>query len=86
MRKSLWHILEWLALEMPTNEILSLLKKHTHLLSKHELASYDAVCKATMEGSKFPIACALRLSAFMYKRALVDLSNQKEFRKRKTIC
>ena len=82
MRKSLWHILEWLALEMPTNDILQLLKKHTHLLSKHELSSYDAVCKATMEGSKFPIACALRLSAFMYKRADVDLSNREAFRKK----
>lgn len=82
MRKSLWHILEWLALEMPTNEILQLLKKHTHLLSKHELSNYDAVCKATMEGSKFPIACALRLSAFMYKRADVDLSNREAFRQK----
>lgn len=82
MRKSLWHILEWLALEMPTNEILHLLKRHTHLLSKHELLNYDKVCKACMEGSKFPIACTLRLSAFMYERADVDLSNRDAFREK----
>eukprot|EP01084_Bolivina_argentea_P096399 173323_1 len=79
MRTSLWHILEWLALEMPTNELLHLLKKHTHLLSKHELVNYDKICKACMEGSKFPIACTLRLSAFMYGRAEVDLSNRTAF-------
>ena len=81
MRKSLWHILEWLALEMPTNVILHELKdkRHTHLLTKHELYNYDKICKATMEGSKYPIACALRLSAFMYDRAKIDLSNEKEF-------
>eukprot|EP01084_Bolivina_argentea_P006952 13123_1 len=82
MRKSLWHILAWLALEMPTNEMLHLLKRHTYLLSKHELVNYDKVCKATMEGSKFPIACTLRLSAFMYERAEVDLSNREAFRKK----
>eukprot|EP00485_Elphidium_margaritaceum_P010787 CAMPEP_0202689798 /NCGR_PEP_ID=MMETSP1385-20130828/4982_1 /ASSEMBLY_ACC=CAM_ASM_000861 /TAXON_ID=933848 /ORGANISM="Elphidium margaritaceum" /LENGTH=1408 /DNA_ID=CAMNT_0049344987 /DNA_START=72 /DNA_END=4298 /DNA_ORIENTATION=+ len=82
MRRPLWTILEWLSLEMPTNDILHLLKRNTHLLTKHELDEYDRVCKACMEGSKYPIACALRLSAFMFERAEIDLSNRGAFREK----
>ena len=79
-RVSLWKILRFLALEMSTNQVLDLLKRHTHLLSKHMLREYDEVCKSTMEGSKHPIATALRLSAFMYERAAIDLSNSEDYK------
>ncbi|ETO26696.1 hypothetical protein RFI_10438 [Reticulomyxa filosa] len=78
-REPLWRVLEFLALEMGTNKVLDLLKRHTHLMAKHTLEQFDRVAKATIEGSKYPIASSLRLAAFMNQRALDDLSNQEAF-------
>ena len=79
MRKPLWNILEWLALEMPTTKVLELLESETHLLNGHDLAHYDKVCKATMEGAKFSVAATLKLAAFMLQRSKEDLSNKDKF-------
>ena len=69
----LWPVLQFLALEMPTHQVLYLLKVHTHLLTQYMIMEYDDVCKATMEGAKHPIATALLLSRFMFQQARVDL-------------
>jgi hypothetical protein len=81
-RRELWDILRFISLELGTVQVLEVLQspRHTHLLTKHMLQDYDELAKCIIEGSRFPIAASLRLSAFMYERAEMDLSNQDDFR------
>ena len=78
--KSLWLLLAYFSMEVPTVKAIELLQTHIADIAKvKDMENLELVCSAVIENSHFPIATALHLSHFMGKVAEDDLSRKDEF-------
>ena len=73
-RQSLWRALTILAEELPTNVILPLLEQYRDSIRRGKASYVNAVCRAVIKGSTYPMATALHLARYMDENASRDLA------------
>ena len=78
--KSLWLLLAYFSMEIPTIKAIELLQTHIADIAKvKDMDNLELVCSAVIENSHYPIATALHLSNFVSAVAEDDLSRKQEF-------
>ena len=78
--KSLWLLLAYFSMEIPTIKAIELLQTHIADIAKvKNMDNLELVCSAVIENSHYPIATALHLSNFITKVGEDDLSRKQQF-------
>ena len=72
----LWIILQFLCMRMPTQMAYSLMEHYSSQFARFSTTDIDKLGRALVNGSQFPLATCLVLSAFFKERSKTDLSQE----------